>query len=253
MKTKVKTLAAMLLTIGVMTFAACSNGAEPTVAPTQTPTPTVTVAPTEAPTPTPTPTVAPTETPTPTPTEAPSDTYVKGILTDTTFESEWLNLKFTAPADMVMTTEEELDKLMVLGTEMAYEENSDLMLQYAQAVMVYEMMATGINGGINVSVSVERLTFQNLTEEQYISAVWSQLQSNPNFSYTSDEMIYELELAGEKYYLFSVAQETENGPIYQDYCVRKKDNRMILIIFTYVEAMAEKGMELLEAFTPYSE
>ena len=45
-----------------------------------------------------------------------SDTpYEKGTITDTDFQSEWLNLKFTPPETVVMNTEEELQSVMKQG------------------------------------------------------------------------------------------------------------------------------------------
>ena len=38
--------------------------------------------------------------------------YEKGTITDTDFQSEWLNLKFTPPETVVMNTEEELQSVM---------------------------------------------------------------------------------------------------------------------------------------------
>ena len=41
--------------------------------------------------------------------------YEKGTITDTDFQSEWLNLKFTPPETVVMNTEEELQSVMKQG------------------------------------------------------------------------------------------------------------------------------------------
>ena len=47
---------------------------------------------------------------------SPSDIpYEKGTLTDTDYESTWLNLKFTPPSTVIMNTEEEMQSVMQQG------------------------------------------------------------------------------------------------------------------------------------------
>ena len=41
--------------------------------------------------------------------------YEKGTITETDYQSEWLNLKFTPPETVVMNTEEELESVMRQG------------------------------------------------------------------------------------------------------------------------------------------
>ena len=53
--------------------------------------------------------------------------YEKGTITDTDFQSEWLNLKFTPPETVVMNTEEELQSVMKQG-QTTLEESSGVEL-----------------------------------------------------------------------------------------------------------------------------
>lgn len=125
MKKKLMMLVSVSLFMMLLVACGGEKGGEiptPTVEPTATSTPTPTPEPTATSTPTPTPEPTATSTPTPTPeptatstpTPAPEeqDTYAKGTITETGFESEWLNLRFTLQEDMYMRTQAELDALM---------------------------------------------------------------------------------------------------------------------------------------------
>ena len=78
-----------------------------------------------------------------------SDTpYEKGTITDTDFQSEWLNLKFTPPETVVMNTEEELQSVMKQG-QTTLEESSGVELgDDALSGTVYEMMASGCTADV---------------------------------------------------------------------------------------------------------
>ena len=74
--------------------------------------------------------------------------------TDTDFQSEWLNQKFTPPETVVMNTEEELQSVMKQG-QTTLEESSGVELgDDALSGTVYEMMASSISGFPNVSGGV---------------------------------------------------------------------------------------------------
>lgn len=93
--------------------------------------------------------------------------YEKGTITDTDFQSEWLNLKFTPPETVVMNTEEELQSVMKQG-QTTLEESSGVELgDDALSGTVYEMMASSISGFPNVSLVVEDASLENMTVDQY--------------------------------------------------------------------------------------
>jgi len=233
--------------------------AEPKVEPTatSTPVPTAINTPTPEPTATSTPTPEPTATPIPEPTEVSviPDSYVKGAITETGFESEWMGLRFTKPATVVMATQEEMDAVMLQGLQMMYGEQAAEMFDYATMTSVNEMQATWLAGSPVVQIAVEKMPTAGWTEIEYLSAVAANLNATSQTSgvlYTIDENIYSMEIAGQEYFGLATAVDIGAGaPIYQDYLVREKDGRMIMIAFSYVEAMESYLQEAFDAFSAY--
>ena len=88
-------------------------------------------------------------------TDASDSPYEKGTITDTDFQSEWLNLKFTPPETVVMNTEEELQSVMKQGQTTLEEASGVELGEDALSGTVYEMMASSISGFPNVSLVVE--------------------------------------------------------------------------------------------------
>ena len=261
---KHKILKTGMVCVMCMMLAACGKAdksVEPTVAPTATTAPTATAAPTATSTPTPeptaTPTPEPTATPTPEPTEAPAvtDSYVKGTITETGFESEWMGLRFTKPATVIMATQEEMDAVMLQGLQMMYGENAAAMFDYATMTSVNEMQATWLAGMPVVQIVVEKMPMAGLTEIDYLSAVVTNLNATAATSgvnYTFAEELYLLELAGIEFTGLTVAVDAGMGTtVYQDYLVKEKDGRMILVAFSYMEAVESYLQEAVAAFSAY--
>jgi len=267
---KKKILRIGMVCVLCMMLAACGKAdksVEPTAAPTATTAPTATEAPTSTPTPEPTatptpeptatPTPEPTATPTPEPTEAPAvtDSYVKGIITENGFESEWMGLKFTKPATVIMATQEEMDAVMLQVLQLLYGENAEAMFDYATMASVNEMQATWLAGSPVVQIMVEKLPMAGWTETSYLSAVAANLNATSQTSgliYTIDENLYSLELAGQEFIGMETSVDIGAGNIiYQDYLVKEKDSRMIIIAFSYIEAMESYLQEAIAAFSAY--
>ena len=263
---KNKILKTGMVCVMCMLLAACGNAdknMEPTVAPTATAAPTATSTPTPEPTATSTPTPEPTATSTPTPeptatstpTPEPTDTYVKGTITEAGFESEWMGLKFTKPATVILATQEEMDAVMLQGLQTMYGENAAAMFDYATMATVNEMQATWLLGYPIVQIMVEKMPMTGITETDYLSAVAVNLNATSATSgwvYTIDENLYSVELAGQEYIALATAVDAGVGiSIYQDYLVKEKDGRMIVIAFTYIDGMESYVQEGLEAFSAY--
>ncbi len=231
-----------------------STKPKPTIVTAATPTPTVvpqseileptaTPEPTEAPKATATP--KPTQKPKATATPKPADTYKRGILSEKGFESKWLNLRFTTPPDVLMLPQSELDSLAALAIKEAGLE---------EGAAVFEMMAQ-YPSGTNVVVEVEKLSkeYEKLTEKQVLEEIQKELLNNSGgLNYFYEEEPHTQKFAGETYTGFSMATEYgEDWLVYQDYLLRKKDNYMITILFSYSEE--EEELEtLMSCFGPYN-
>jgi len=262
---KNKILKTGMVCVMCMMLAACGKAdknVEPTAAPTVTAAPTATEAPTSTPTPeptatnTPTPEPTATSTPTPEPTEAPvvTDSYVKGIITEDSFESEWMGLRFTVPEGVTMATQEEMDALMRASVEAIYGDNAEEMLDYTAMQLVSEMQAVWPEGFLNVQVSVEKMPVE-WPETTYLSLLASsivEMYAATEITCDIGEEMYTLELAGQDFFGLATALSAGDGnTIYQDYIVKAKGNRMILIIFSYNDATESYIQEALEAFSAY--
>ncbi len=230
-----------------MLFVACGNskGAE-------VPTPTLEPTATSTPMPEPTATSTPTPEPTATPIPALADTYEKGIITETGFESKWMDLRFTTQAGMHMLTQKELDTTMKQSLGMIYGEDADVFLDYASMSTVTEMMAQYADGA-NVIVQVERLPllYAAMTEEEYLSATLANLQAVTS-EITTGEDYYTLELGGETYLGLSTAADYNAGMlVYQEFLVRKQEGRMISVVVSYTDYSMENAQNFLKVFGAY--
>jgi len=153
-----------------------------------------------------------------------TDKYVKGILTDTGFESAYLNLRFTLPDGYVMGPNDSS----------------------------YEMLASTPSGSPNVSVIAEKLTSSAVTEEQYIETVKSQSKNlNGEISYTFDNETTAVELAGENYIKLSAEAYYGDAELMKDILMRKIDNRMVLITFSYTADTSDEMEALMACFTEF--
>ena len=256
----------------VMLMAACGvkpaepkevSKPKPTEIPAATATPEAlpTKAPTEAPkateTPEPTATPKPTKTPKPTATPEPvaQGGYKKGIVSKNSFESEWMNLRFTLPSGAKMLSQEELDVLMKKGVGLLYGDNADVVLDYTSLTVVTEMMAQYPDGA-NVLIQVEKLSsiYKDLTAEDYLSISVANLQNSEANVETTVIDSYTLEWCGEVYEIMEMQSNYGTGQyIYQEYLARKKDNCMISIILTYTEASNDNAGILAQMFSAYDE
>ncbi len=207
-----------------------------------------TTAPFDAEVPMPTVTAPPTATPTPTVVS----TYQKGNLTETGFESEWLNMRFVAPLDVAMTTREELDVIMGISADLIYKDSSNYVRMLSKLTLVYEMMARHISG-VTVAVCVELLpnSAYDMTEEQYLETARDSVR-NVDVGALFSEEFHTRVLAGEEYTGYYSSMDLGNGnEVYQENLVRKKENRMIVVSLSYPLDQQETGEYLLSLFSEY--
>lgn len=202
----------------------------------------------------PEPTTVPEPTPTATPIPEVVTTYEKGVLTETGFESEWMNLRFTKPEGIIMVSQEELDTMMEQTAQWMFGEDANEKLDYAALTTVTEMMAKNPEGS-NVIVQVEKLSllYMFMTEEDYIAAVVENLRNtNAGLEVLTDETVYTVEIGGEEYTGLSTAVNYGNDSyVYQEIIVRKKEGRMISLVVSYNDATVENARNLLESFSSY--
>jgi hypothetical protein len=152
--------------------------------------------------------------------------YERGILTETSFESKYLDIRYTLPEGFVMATEEDLLQLMGIGTSI-----TGVNKKIIELTTVYEMMASAAIGYPNVSIIVEKPLLSNLTIEQYFNILKTNLLKIKTMDYEFDDQVTSVELAGYDYKQLSARLPSSN--VFQNYLYRKQGGRMIGIITTY--------------------
>ena len=174
--------------------------------------------------------------------------YEKGTITDTDFQSEWLNLKFTPPETVVMNTEEDLQSVMQQG-QSTLEESSGVELgEDALSGTVYEMMASSISGFPNVSVVVEDAALENMTVEQYFLAAQQMLDAT-GMGYTYSD-VTDTQIAGQDFQVMETSVTINDYEVLQKYCTRKQGGKFVSIILSYTTDTTAEADEILAAFTP---
>lgn len=176
--------------------------------------------------------------------------YKKGILTSTTYESEYLNLKFTAPEGTTLSTEEEMKEAYNMGAQILQEESFDV--DSTADNMVYEMQAYYADGYPNVLVMTEKLQSRKITVDKYVETLKQQLTSINTVQYKITTGKDKATIAGQEYTTLSTTATYASVSLTQDYYIRIQDNRVVSFIFTYTSDTVDKKDALIAAFTEYN-
>ena len=172
--------------------------------------------------------------------------YERGILTETGYESQYLDIKFTVPEGFVMATEEDILGMMQVGVEIMDLDKDTI--DYSSLTTVYEMMVSSASGSPNVALLTEKL-MSNVTVEQYLDIVKSQLADVPmNYEFGD---VTSVEIAGESYQQIVASAEIKGTAFLQKYIVRKFDDRMVCFVVTNTSETEKELDTLMKAFTKY--
>ncbi|MDO4304888.1 MAG: hypothetical protein Q4D94_13355 [Bacillota bacterium] len=181
--------------------------------------------------------------------ESAAGEFVRGIQTETGWESEYLGLRFTTPDDMVMASDEELAEMLGIGTDALSDAGdfSDAQLKLAELTSVYEMFAYDALGN-NVNVTVEK-TPVNMSAEDYMDALSQTLLAITAISYEQVSEPETVELGGVEYVKSSFVGTTNGQTMNQDYYVRIVDNMPTSIIVSY--SSDDAAAKIADAFGAY--
>ena len=182
-------------------------------------------------------------------TDGTADTpYEKGTITDTDYQSEWLNLKFTPPKTIVMNTEKELESVMRQGQSTLEEASGIELDDDSLSGTVYEMMASSVSGFPNVSLVVEDAVLENMTTDQYFLAAQQMLDATQmGYSYSD---ITDTQIGGQDFRVMETSVTINDYEILQKYCTRKQGGKFVSIILSYTTDTQTEADEILTAFTP---
>lgn len=171
--------------------------------------------------------------------------YKKGTVTDTTFESEYLNVKYTLPENYTMVSQEEMDQIMQSAAEVVY--TDDKMIDYAKSVLVYEFMAKNEKND-NINISLENLKGKKVGVDEYVEFSKKQL-TNSGLPYTYDDETTKETLAGNDYTVLKAHVEYNGISLDQDLYIRKIGDRMMSLIFSYQSE--DELQKMKDSISPY--
>nr|WP_300807804.1 hypothetical protein [uncultured Acetatifactor sp.] len=173
--------------------------------------------------------------------------YVKGVTTDNGWESEYWNLRFTAPEGVFMLSDEGMEALMGIGEDIISENYSEKQREYLEMTSLYEMLGTNAEGDANVAVTVEKLMVRGMDTEDYKKAALLHLRMMQDPVYEILDDSGTAEIAGETFAVVNTRVDS-GGEYYQDYYFRVSGDRALIITITYAEATSEQAAALLGGF-----
>ncbi|MDO5426033.1 MAG: hypothetical protein Q4F41_20215 [Eubacteriales bacterium] len=177
--------------------------------------------------------------------------YQRGTLTAESFESEWLNLRYTPASYMIMSTEEEVDAVMNAGKDLIEDSSGMEINDEALTGTVYEMMAASASGYPNVSLIVEAATMTNMTSDQYLGALQDMLDAT-QLGYEYNEEPVDITIAGQEFRRLDAGISYNGYDILQSYCVRRQGDKFVAIILSYTPDTTDQAGETLDSFTALS-
>ncbi len=175
--------------------------------------------------------------------------YERGIVSETGYESEWMGLRFTAPEGFIMATEDELLSLMGMSKEMLSEDFNSLQLKYAEMSSIYEFMCVAPDQSANINVASEKLMLSNITEEQYVEVLKTQLANLAAMDITIDDKAETATLGGIDFTKLTSKVQYEGNSMYQEYYLRKHNGKMIVMAVTYTDEAAKD--KIMNGFGAY--
>ncbi|MDE7248542.1 MAG: hypothetical protein K2N82_01365 [Lachnospiraceae bacterium] len=176
--------------------------------------------------------------------------FSKGTVSESGWESQWLNMRFTAPNGTRMASEEELDELMGISEELLLEDLSDVQIKYAELTSVREMMCYDERTKSNVIVSVDRLPLK-MSEEIYAEQLEQSLLAVSAMTYEKAGENEKVEIAGMSYLRSGYQVETMGQHLHTDYYIRMIEDRAVSIVLTYGENGEELASSMVSSFEVY--
>lgn len=176
--------------------------------------------------------------------------FSKGIVSESGWESQWLNMRFTAPDGTRMASEEELDELMGISEELLAEDLNDVQIKYAELTSLREMMCYDERTKSNVIVSVDRLPLK-MSEEIYAEQLEQSLLAVSAMTYEKAGENEKVEIAGISYLRSGYQVETMGQHLHMDYYIRMIEDRVVSIVLTYRENGEELASSMVSCFEAY--
>lgn len=176
--------------------------------------------------------------------------FLKGTVSESGWESQWIGMRFTAPDGTRMTSEEELAALMGISEELLSEDLSDIQIKYAELTSVREMMCYDERTKANVIVSVDQLPLK-MSEEAYAEQLELSLSAVSAVKYEKADEDEQVEIAGISYLRSDYRVEAMGQSLHTDYYIRMMDDRVVSVVVTYGEDAQELAASMVDSFGTY--
>ena len=178
--------------------------------------------------------------------------FAMGTTEDGVYKSDFSGLKFTAPADWIFMSQEEIYELMGYSMDVVGENYSEFQKEIALKASITDMMCQDLTTGENVIIMYENISFYNnvnvkkFTSEDYIDLL------NENMKNVAEVNITELNrenitLGGMDFLKVTYSNEIPSAEYTttQIYYVAKMDNYMMSIILS--QGIAEESVDQYES------
>ena len=156
--------------------------------------------------------------------------YEKGTFTETTYTSDFIGIKFTAPDDWVLASESELSQMPT------------------DPKTTWEMQAISGIDGSNVIVAVEKLPTKNFSESMYISSLKNTLKNNTQITVSDIQENGTKTIAGKEYQVLTYKASQSGVDYTQTFYLRKINAHIVALTVTSLTTSED---EILSNFTAY--
>ncbi len=165
------------------------------------------------------------------------------------FSNEWSNLRFEFPEDFKIADQEQIKALVQQGNAGLYKDNESLekaMNKAAELKLAYDFMVSSSDSSISMQLTYENLSMSaggtDLDEKAYFDTAMKPVFENEDLGYKllKEEKV---SIANKEFSKFSMSGI--NGVIMQDMYCHKIEDRMIVLVVTYIPNLADKTNEII--------
>ena len=158
--------------------------------------------------------------------------YEAGVTSETSWSSEWLNMKFIPGEGVTLLSEEEKEMVLPAGDD----------------TFVYEMMAANADGTASIGVVVEK---SELSPEEYMEIMKEQLQGDnmEGMAFQVIQDITDREFSGRPVKYMQVDSSYQKVTVRHTYMIYARDGYLVEMIGTGVPESPEALEMLMASFT----
>lgn len=162
-------------------------------------------------------------------------TYAPGVFTKEGYESEFLGYRFTKPENFILMTQEDILALMGVSMDLLSDDFSEQSLAYAEAAVIYDLVASSTTTGSSLSVSLQPNVIAGMSLDVFVDEMAKQLSTLTALNYTISEEYEEVTIAGADYLKLATVASNAGVELYQDYYLGVIGDYIVNIVVSYVD------------------